>query len=71
MCVRWGLVSYLCPVDSLYGKGLTMKDHREIRIIATRRDDTVASIAFDAPPLSEAVRVRLAQLLATPKPVKR
>lgn len=32
-------------------------------IVATRRDDIVATIAREAPPLSEAVRARLALLL--------
>ena len=38
----------------------------EIRgIVTSRRDDTVAEIARQAPPLTEAVRARLALLLKT------
>lgn len=36
-------------------------------IVSTRRDDTVAQIARQAPPLTEARRARLAALLAKPK----
>ncbi|MGW9627638.1 hypothetical protein [Microbacterium sp. NPDC055521] len=46
-----------------------MNDHEIRGIVTTRRDDVVADIARQAPPMSESVRGRVAQLLAAPKPV--
>lgn len=43
-----------------------MSDIKAAGIIATRRDDTVAAIARQAPPLSAAARTRIAALL-TPR----